>query len=372
MPALLAALIALSRAQIAGIDAIAATVMQQHHIDGLSLGIARNGSPLYLRGYGYRDANRRLPADGYTVYAVGSVAKQFTAALVLQQVAQGRLTLDSGEPSVRSLLNQTAGGQWRYRNENYTELGTMLERETGTTYCALLHSRIVRPLHLISTSCEPPASWNLAAAPMVAEQTLAPAAGGLWSNAPDLLRWLAALQNGAVVPRSLFDAMTTSATLLDGTPANYGFGFFVNDWYGYRVAHHSGFVAGFSSVDALVLGDGIEIALLSSGQTVDLDPLAKSILALLVPPLDRNLYALPSQPPENENHQITSALAALLQTPGFAALGRLQSLEFIERNRRGQTIDDKYRATFSDARAWVFVDYDDRNTIESLTVTPIE
>lgn len=346
--------------------------MQQHHIDGLSLGIARNGSPLYLRGYGYRDAKRRLPVDGYTVYAVGSIAKQFTAALVLQQVAQGRLTLDSGEPSVRSLLNQTAGGEWRYRNENYAELGALLERDTGTTYCALLHSRIVQALQLMSTSCDPPASWNVAVAPMVPQESISAAAGGLWSNVPDLLRWLAALQDGAVLPRSLFDAMTTSSTLPDGTPTNYGFGFFINDWYGYRVVHHNGFIPGFSSVDALVLRDGIEIALLSNGPTVDLDPLAKSIVALLVFPLDRNLYALPSQPPENENHQITAALTALLQTPGFAAFGRLQSLEFIERDRHGQTIDDKYRATFANARTLIFVGYDEHDTIEFLTVTPIE
>jgi CubicO group peptidase (beta-lactamase class C family) len=369
---LLALSMTLPHQQIARIDAAVATVMKEQRIDGLSLGVGRNGTALYLRGYGYRDSAAKRPADGYTIYAVGSITKQFTAVLVLREVAQGQLALDAGTPPIRRLLAQTTSGHWEYSNANYATLGSILERTSGMRYCTLLRTRLLEPLRLISTSCEPPSTWNLAVASLPSTEPIAPAAGGLWSNAPDLLRWLAALYSGAVVPKPLFDAMTTSATLPGGVLANYGFGFFVDDWYGYHVAHHNGFVRGFSCVDALLLDDGLAIVLLSNRATVDLDPLAKSVVAIVDPPRDRNLSAAAAQPAENENRQITAALAAVLQTTGFSSRGALVSLEFIERTRRGEIVEDTYRATFENAQAWIVVGYDGRNAIVSLTVRPID
>jgi CubicO group peptidase (beta-lactamase class C family) len=366
----LATLAALSRQQVARIDAIVGTVMRQERVEGLSLGVARGRSTLYLRGYGFRNS-AGLRADGYTIYAVGSIAKQFTAALVLQEVARGRLDLDGGNPPVRSLLDQTTGGRWGYSNENYVALGKVLERVTAMPYCALLQARVLEPLRLPSTSCAAPATWNLAAATAPSDEPIAPAAGGLWSNAADLLRWLAALRDGTIVTKPLFDAMTTSATLPNGVPVNYGFGFFVDDWYGYRVVHHDGFVAGFSCLDALEPDDGLELVLLSNRAALDLVPLAKSIVAIVQPARDRNLSAAAGGSPENENQQITADLAALLQTHGFAARGSLLSLEFIERNRGENVVDDTYRATFTNDQVWVVVEYDARNDIESLRILPI-
>ncbi|MBV8373994.1 MAG: beta-lactamase family protein [Candidatus Eremiobacteraeota bacterium] len=369
---LIAAFIALSSAQMGRIDSIATMVMRQQHVDGLSLGVARNGIVLYLRGYGYRDADAKLPSDGYTIYPVGSITKQFTAALVLQDVARGRLALDAGNPPIRRLLDQTASGQWEYSNDNYARLGATLERLSGMGFCALLKVRILDPLQLISTSCSPPTTWNLATASDATARPIAPAAGGLWSNANDLLRWLAALRGGTVLPEAFFAAMTTSATLPGGVPVNYGFGFFVDNWYGYRVVHHNGFVPGFSSVDALSLDDGLAVVLLSNRAAVDLDPLAKSVVAIVDEPRDRNLSAAFPQPAENENRQITAALTAVLQTPGFEERGSLVSLEFVERTRRADTVEDTYRATFTQAQTWIVVGYDAQNAIVSLTIRPID
>jgi CubicO group peptidase (beta-lactamase class C family) len=190
-----AAAAVIGTAQAARIDSIVRTVMHDSAIRGLSLGIARGDSVLYLRGYGSRDA--RHGADGFTIYAIGSVTKQFTAALVLQNAQAGRLSLDAGSPTVRSLMQQISGDSWQYDNANYAALGALLERTESAPYCVLLAQRILRPQNLFSTACgAPPASENVATSEARYEAPIAPAAGGLWSNAFDLVRWLGALRAG--------------------------------------------------------------------------------------------------------------------------------------------------------------------------------
>ena len=403
-----AALLALSQGQRAQIDAIVERVMRERHVAGLSLGIARGGTPLYLRGYGLRDAARRQPADGYTIYPIGSITKQFTAALVEQQVAAGGLALDvplsrylpatapgAGRATIAQLLGQTSGivsidaplafdpgTGWRYANANYVLLGTVLERVTGVAYPRLLRERILGPLALSSTGYGvPPPARNVARgyvwrgrrteARVTGADERASSAAAMVSNAPDLLRWLDALRTGRVVVPAAFAQMTASGKLADGIATNYGFGFFMANWFGYRVAAHPGYVDGFSSQDALVLDDGLEIALLSNAEAVDLTPLAKSLVAALDPPLDRNLAAEPSRPPQNENPRITAALEAVAQTPAFAGLGKLASIEFIERTQADGVTYDTYRLTFAAGQWRASIAYRER-TLESLTLSPIE
>jgi len=368
--AALAAAALLSAGQSSRIDAIVTSVMQESGIPGLSLGVGRNGSTLYLRGYGVRDVARRRPADAFTIYAAGSIAKQFTAALVLQDVARGRLALDRGDPPIESLLWQITGDRWEYRNENYVALGDLLERTDGAAYCTLLTRRILLPLRLLSTSCGTPyPAWNFAVS-QVPPRRIEPAAGGLWSNAPDLLRWLDDLRLGYVVTPELFAAMTRSGRLSDGTPTNYGFGFFTGVWYGYPVAFHVGYVNGYSCQDTLSLSDGLELAFLSNADHVDLTPLAKSVLAIADPPRDKNSYAVPNAAPENENGRITAALTAKLHVAAYAAYGELQGLDFIERTIEGMTTIDRYRARFERAVLSVTVRYGPDDAIQSVSVFP--
>jgi len=362
---ILAAFLGLSHRQAASIDAIVASVMAREHIAGLSLGIARKDARLYLRGYGFRSPGKR--ADGFTIYAAGSIAKQFTAALVAQQVAAGRLALDgSTHPTVRELLDQTAGGTWAYRNENYAALGEILERNDGQPFCALLAQRILQPLQLISTGCAAaPASFNVASGSIAPYESIAPAAGGLWTNAVDLLRWLSALQEGRVVSSDLFASMTSSGTA-GGVPVNYGFGFFTANWYGYRTVYHGGNVDGYSSEDALVLDDGLEVAVLSNADRVDLVPLVKSVVTIIDAPRDANLYGRPGGMPQNENPRIRERVVEYVRAQ-FAQLGPVENVEFIERTVAGGIAYDRYRVTFENARRWVTATYDKDETILSLT-----
>lgn len=368
---LLAVALALTRAQKMQIGAIAATVMRARHISGLSLGVARGTSILYVRGYGWRDADRRLPADGYTIYPIGSLSKQFTAALVLQDVAAGSLSLDGGDPSVRELLDQTVGGAFVYNNANYARLGRTLERVDRTPFCRLVRERIIAPLRLPSTGCTVPnGAWNVAADAFDGAENIAPAAGGLVSNVPDLLAWLGALRSGRVIPLPLFVRMTTSARL-GGIPTNYGFGFFIDDWYGYPVAQHSGYVGGFSAEDAMLFGDDLDVVVLAMRATTDLVPLAKSIAAIVEPARDRNLRALPNRPPENEDLAVSRLLPAALERR-FPQLGRPRAVEFIERRQSRPERADVYRVTYPATQFSVLVRYRSDAAIDSVEAIPPE
>lgn len=111
----------LSQAQLRQIDAIAATALTAQHVSGLEIGIGRGGNVLFARGYGLRDRSTRLPVTAQTVFPIGSITKQVTAACVMQLVARGKVRLDArvsqylpnaphgNEVTVRELLDQTSG-----------------------------------------------------------------------------------------------------------------------------------------------------------------------------------------------------------------------------------------------------------------------
>lgn len=409
MHLLLAALLAISAGERARIDAIVERVMHERHVAGLSLGIARAGTTLYVRGYGLRDVARRLPADGFTIYRIGSVTKQFTAALVLQQVAADSVALDSpvkrylptiadgpGRATIAALLGQTSGiasldgplafepgTGWLYSNANYVLLGTVLQRVTGIAVPALLRQCITVPLGLASTGYDTTFARNVAlgyawhgawddAPPdgQVADRAFSAAA--MVSNAPDLLRWLDDLRIGRVVVPATFASMATSGRLDDGVLTNYGFGFFVSNWFGYRVIQHPGYVDGFSSQDALVLDDGLEVAVLANGDAVDLTPLTESLVAILDAPRDPNLSAELGRPAQNEDARVTGDLRAIAQTTTFASLGSLQSVEFVERSTAGGVTYDKYRLTFALGQWWATIGYREGGVLVSLTMSPIQ
>ena len=99
---------------------------------GVAVEISQHGSPVFARGYGWKVLGTSAPVRPDTVFRIGSVTKQFTAAAILQLVQQGRLSLDDklskffptfpggDQVTVRELLTHTSG------IHNYTEFGWKL------------------------------------------------------------------------------------------------------------------------------------------------------------------------------------------------------------------------------------------------------
>src|SRR5262245_1922658 len=76
------------------IDSLAQATLPDWPPPGLSLAVARGETLVIARGYGYADLERRIPATPQTVYHIGSITKEMTAAAVMQLVDAKRLRLD--------------------------------------------------------------------------------------------------------------------------------------------------------------------------------------------------------------------------------------------------------------------------------------
>jgi CubicO group peptidase (beta-lactamase class C family) len=194
------------------IDAIVEEGRRQLDLPGVSLAIMRGDHLIVAKGYGWADRDARIPAGPSTVYPIGSLSKQMTAAAVMTLAGRGQVRLDEpistylpeyrppdgSQPTVRQLLQQTsgiptwddlpelqdesdlgkftlpnvvavlakhpaaypAGYWWSYSNSNYTLLARMIERVSGMSYDRFLEQSLFAPLKLKSTSeCQSRPGW---------------------------------------------------------------------------------------------------------------------------------------------------------------------------------------------------------------------
>src|SRR5262249_29607351 len=150
--------------------------------------------------YGLANLELSVPVTPETVFEIGSVTKQFTAALILLLEQDGKLSADDKigrflspipeawqDITVRHLLTHTSGiksytglegfelrrhltqaqfiaaigkqplefqpGQtWKYSNTGFNLLGFIVENVSGSSYWAILSQRILRPLGMSSTT----------------------------------------------------------------------------------------------------------------------------------------------------------------------------------------------------------------------------
>jgi CubicO group peptidase (beta-lactamase class C family) len=68
--------------------------MMDEHVKGLSLALVDGDRIVWVKGFGYADADKRIHATGDTLYHLGAVSKIFTAAEVLKLVGEGKIGLD--------------------------------------------------------------------------------------------------------------------------------------------------------------------------------------------------------------------------------------------------------------------------------------
>jgi CubicO group peptidase (beta-lactamase class C family) len=169
--------------------------------------VAEHGKVIYAKGFGEADMNTHAPNTPQTKFDIASITKQFTAALVLQQAAEGRIRLndkisdylpwyreDTGRritieelmhhtsglppdfdmpafdatsigatrfeprPFVEKFcetdLNAQPGTKWQYSNCGYDILGLILERVTGRSYGDLLRERLLEPAGMRATGLD--------------------------------------------------------------------------------------------------------------------------------------------------------------------------------------------------------------------------
>jgi D-alanyl-D-alanine carboxypeptidase len=295
---------------------------------GAAVIVTRGGQVIYSAGRGLADVGTRRPITPDSVFRYGSITKQFTAAIVLQLVAEGRISLDDplsrffpdypqpgAAATVRQLLNHTSGIQsytgipgwmteantsrayttaemialfrdrpsptppgqaWAYNNSGYVLLGAIIEQVTGKPWHQAVAERITGPLGLrtIGYGVDREALPAMARGYTDTEGRVQPArrihmsvphaAGALVGTAGDLARWAQALHHGRVVSPALY-AQMTSPPRRPGSPLRpYGFGLEMDQIRGRDTIGHGGGIFGFSTYATYVPSDELFVAVLAN------------------------------------------------------------------------------------------------------------
>jgi CubicO group peptidase (beta-lactamase class C family) len=341
-PAAFLLAVALTSSQRTAIDKLVATTMKSEHIAGASVVVSIGNTVALKKSWGYADVASRVPATNDTVYPIGSITKQFTAACVLLLAQDGKLSIDdplsryvSGLPwadkvTLRHLLDQESGvvdfrfgvidvttrlaqsqvidqlkqtdlmfapgSKYEYSNSNYYLLGMVVEKVSGKTYPQFLRDRILTPLALKATY------YNDGSAPLPAlarghvpspngPQPIPPesadwsfAAGAIASTASDLSVWDDAVRDGKVLGKPSLLEMFTPGTLDNGGPTDYAFGWVAVRHNGAREIWHNGEVTGFHAMNATYPDQRTDVVVLTNtGQTFAADALAVQIYDVLHP-----------------------------------------------------------------------------------------
>ena len=275
---------------------------------GAAVAVRLGDEVIHSGAHGLANVEWGVPIDTDTVFRIGSITKQFTAAAILRLAAEGLLAIDDpierhlpdypvGERriTVRHLLNHTSGiksysalpnladfvrkdlslselidvfkatppdfapgERYLYNNSGYILLGAIIEALSGESYEAYLAETFFEPLGLTRTCylheapIVPKRASGYAMTPGLRNapplsMNLPHAAGALGSTVGDLLAWEKALRSGKAVSPDDYTAMTTPGRLDDGTPLGYGFGLTSQLYRGHRIVGHSGGINGFLS-----------------------------------------------------------------------------------------------------------------------------
>lgn len=283
------------------------TIFAKHQFNG-SIAIIQKGNTVYSKNQGFSNFKDRLPIDSNTVFAIGSLSKQFTAVLILLQQEAGRLNIDdpaskylqefSETPfekvTIRHLLYHTSGTgdfspnlisepgeKFSYSNKGYRFLGKIIEKVSGKSYgqnaMELFNKTGMNntftpefynggnfgSAHLGNSARQQPIE-NM---PMrLAADEISVPAGGILSTVKDLDRWNQALFSGKVINAGSLNVLKQKISEREhyvlGT-VGYGAGIMMN-LQPPEAYFHSGYVKGSPSLNIYYPGTKTSVIILSN------------------------------------------------------------------------------------------------------------
>ena len=315
--------------------------MKQHRIPGLALKVLQNGRTAKTATYGLANLELRVPVKRETVFEIGSITKQFTAAGILLLAEEGKLSVDDNisrhlpntpeswkEVTVRHLLTHTSGirsytgldgfqlwrhltqeqfikaigarplesqpgESWKYCNTGFSLLGYIIENVSGKNYWDFLNERIFQPLGMSSTTNRLPAlvipnrasgyeQTNHVWINRDYDLTEVFSAGAIASTVDDLAKWNAALDGESILSAKIKEAMWRPAKLNNGKLNNgkltkYGFGWFIDSVDGHKNIGHGGSTSGFSAAIQRFPDDKLAVIILTNTDEGIATTLAKKI-----------------------------------------------------------------------------------------------
>ena len=289
--------------------------------------VAENGRVIYKKGLGYANFEWKIPNDVDTKFRLASVTKQFTAAMIMKLVEQGKIKVDGkltdylpeyrketgDRVTIHQLLNHTSGipsytdkpgffendsrdpygvtefvkkyasgdlefepgTKFRYNNSGYFLLGAVIEKVTGKNYADAVKENIFAPLGMVNTGYD-------MYSPLIAKRasgyaktpggyvnapyldmSLPYAAGSLYSTIEDLYLW-----DQALYGEKLLTAKSKELMFKPGLE-HYGYGLGIDerelsDKSKVPTIGHSGGINGFSTNIIRFVGDKHLVVLLDN------------------------------------------------------------------------------------------------------------
>lgn len=319
------------------LDPFVRGLVDEGFIPGVAIAVVTRDGPAHLRGFGVRDVRTREPVTPGTGFYIASSTKSFTGTLAAILDQRGVISLDAplsrylpelrmnaplsaDSITLRSLLTHTSGlrnepvgfrtafsgvhddamlvrlmGEstpiprtYRYDNLGYVVAALAMERATGREWQDLLRDEVFRPLGMMHSTARVTearaAGWPLASPHLTGsdsvvrislekqDNTMHPA-GGMFTTAEDLVRWLQAQLNGGrvdgrqVIPDAVIRAAHTPTAMHTDTfyryvRTGYGLGWQSADYEGERMIHHFGGFQGWHAHISFLPERGIGVAVL--------------------------------------------------------------------------------------------------------------
>ncbi len=266
------------------------TYLEQSEQNGLSgaLLIAKEGKVLLNKGFGYADKLKKNKNTPTTVFDVGSVTKQFTAAAILKLEEQSKLKVedlisnyfknlpkDKQQISIHQLLTHTAGfvhdvgasdfdqiptkeyfnlvmnskllfepgTKHKYTNVGYSILARIIELTSGKSYESYIHENLFKPSGMHYTGYLIPNWSNVNIANGYTYNVIdsgnsidkhkkngrvswcLKGNGGIQSTQEDMYKWYQALSSNSVLSKASVTKLTRPYVLeYEGETSYYAYG----------------------------------------------------------------------------------------------------------------------------------------------------
>jgi CubicO group peptidase (beta-lactamase class C family) len=320
---------------------------------GCAVGVYRDGSIVYARGYGMANVEAGVPIGASTVFDIGSTSKQFTAASILLLAQQGRLSVDDDvrrhipelpeyeKPiTIRHLLHHTSGlrdyiglltlagasteghttaqdaldaivrqkalnfepgAEYLYSNSGYFLLSQIVERVSGTSMRVFAEENIFGPLGMRATHFHddrtmgmPTRATGYAPAPAGFRIAMSDweqtGDGAVNTTVEDLLHWVNNFHEPKVGGETLLSELHVAGVLNNGTSIPYARGLMTENFRGLDAVSHGGSWAGYRAELMRIPAQRFAVATLCNLASANPSALARSVVAVY---LEDGLAALP-------------------------------------------------------------------------------
>lgn len=336
--------------------------------------VSQGAEILVEKGYGLADPDAKRAQTDKTVFSIGSITKQFTAAAIVLLESQGKLRFedpiskyfpeapaDKAHITIHQLLTHSAGfpgaigddyenvdagkfvqlafetkllfpagKQYEYSNVGYSLLGIIVEKVSGLGYEKFLRENLWLPAGMQQTGYLLPGfskdqmavgyqdekRWGTAI-----DRAWLPdgpgwhlrANGGVLSTAGDMQRWYKALKNNTVLSKAATAKMFTPH-VAEGPEgqSHYGYGWVIQQLDGKALIWHNGGNGVYNANMTFVPEDDLCVVVSSNTNQHISDDIAMELLGIV---WGKNFK--PAGPPYR-NNPITQAIYTALMDKGAA------------------------------------------------------